>query len=115
LRNGCPTNWTKHNLADPTGALLMRPKPKKGALKMNDFDFMISWIQWCRHTAQKLTLLEDGFCLESERRRNGSLSGLARQESKASPVADSSPAGAGLISGTTYATAALTRAPDSSA
>jgi hypothetical protein len=51
----------KHNLADPTGALLTHPTSKKGVLKMHDFDFMFSWTQWCRHTAQKLTLLEDGF------------------------------------------------------
>jgi hypothetical protein len=51
----------KHNQADPSGALLTRPKVKKGVLKINDFEFMTSWIQWCRHTARKLSPMEDGF------------------------------------------------------
>jgi hypothetical protein len=54
----------KHNRADPTGVLLVRPRflnNRNTVLKMNDFDFMTSWVQWCRHTAQKLTQREDGF------------------------------------------------------
>ena len=50
----------KHNHADPAGPQLVRPKLKdKGVLKMNDFPFMTSWIQWCRHTARKLSPMED--------------------------------------------------------
>jgi hypothetical protein len=52
---------TRHNQSDPNGVPLQRPKfLDSGAtvLKMNDFDFMISWVDWCRQTAQKLTKRE---------------------------------------------------------
>jgi hypothetical protein len=51
----------KHNQTDPLGPQLIRPKlRKKGVLKMNDFEFMTSWIQWCRRTAEKLASTDDG-------------------------------------------------------
>jgi hypothetical protein len=51
----------KHNQADPLGPQLIRPKLReKGVLKMNDFEFMTSWIQWCRRTAAKLTPADEG-------------------------------------------------------
>jgi hypothetical protein len=55
----------EHNRIDPTGAQLVRPKildrPNQTALKMDDFEFMASWVQWCRHTAKKLTRLTISF------------------------------------------------------
>ncbi len=52
----------KHNQADPVGPQLIRPKLRdKGVLKMNDFEFMTHWVLWCRNTAHKLTLMQDGF------------------------------------------------------
>jgi hypothetical protein len=53
----------RHNQTDLVGPKLVRPKLRdKGVLKMNDFPFMASWIQWCRHTARKLSPMEhDGF------------------------------------------------------
>lgn len=52
-----------HNRADPSGVMLVRPRfldSTSTVLKMNDFDFMRTWVRWCRHTADKLTRSERG-------------------------------------------------------
>jgi hypothetical protein len=52
-----------HNRADPTVPLLRPPFLDSSAtvLKMKDFDFLQSWVQWCRYAAAKLTAKSDGF------------------------------------------------------
>ena len=53
-----------HNISDPSGVQLVRPKfldSKNTVLKMSDFDFMATWIRWCRYNAEKLTRLGNGF------------------------------------------------------
>jgi hypothetical protein len=48
-----------HNAADPTGPQLIDPgifDNNRTNLRMNDFDFYRSWIEWCRHNAKKLTM-----------------------------------------------------------
>lgn len=47
-----------HNNADPSGPQLIRPKfldSQQTTLTMTDFEFVETWISWCRHTARKLT------------------------------------------------------------
>ena len=52
----------EHNNSDPTGVQLTQPlKTTRTSLAMEDFDFMIAWVNWCRHTALKLTRLSEGF------------------------------------------------------
>jgi hypothetical protein len=62
-------NWVgaemhAHNINDPSGVQLVRPRfldSTNTVLKMSDLDFMCTWAKWCRRTAEKLTLLTDGF------------------------------------------------------
>lgn len=54
----------KHNSGDPSGAQLARPRflnSKQTVLQMNDFEFMLSWVRWCRYTSGKLSRLTVGF------------------------------------------------------
>jgi hypothetical protein len=105
----------KHNGADPTGHPPDAPEAQEGRLedeRLRLHDFLDSVVSAYR---PEVDAAGGRVPLESERRRNGSLSGLGRQESKTSPVTESSLVAADLIRGATYATAALTRAPDSSA
>jgi hypothetical protein len=47
-----------HNTADPNGHHLLDPgefNSNRTNLRMNDFPFYKSWIDWCRYTAKKLS------------------------------------------------------------
>ncbi len=47
-----------HNAKDSTGPQLIRPPfldSTRTVLTMDDFEFVESWIRWCKYTAQKLT------------------------------------------------------------
>lgn len=50
----------KHNRANPSGPQLISPRfvqTKQTVLMLNDFPFIERWIEWCSHTARKLTAL----------------------------------------------------------
>jgi hypothetical protein len=56
-------NLEDHNKTVPEDCQLSPPKwPGNGAtvLTLSDFGFMQSWINWCRHTAEKLPPLGNG-------------------------------------------------------
>ena len=47
-----------HNAADPSGPQLGRPRyldTTQTVLTLSDFEFVETWIQWCRRTAHKLS------------------------------------------------------------
>ncbi len=54
----------EHNRSDPHGVQLVRPRfldTASTTLAMSDFDFMLTWMTWCRYNAEKLTRLGSGF------------------------------------------------------
>lgn len=56
-------HWGTHNAADPSGPQLVRPRyldTSITSLPISNWDFVASWVLWCRHMAGKLTDLRAG-------------------------------------------------------